>query len=286
MCYNKQNKASEVRGIKNKAIVRICAVAFMLNFILFTVKLYVGLSSNIISIYSDGINNLFDALSCVVSVLCFVWAAKSRGHGISGIVSRTEQLLTLGLSVIVSASGAVFAYNSLERLMYPTPMWFSVKFLWALIGTALCKLVMYFMFLRQHKILGSQVLRIMALDCRLDFFVNLVTILTLVMSKLELYAVDAFGGIAISIIIVISGVQMLMSSARRVVGVPEREKRQILCDVLSEFGLDESSCQVDFAIGDEYRAYVRAELTLSDGEKELLKLESLQKTGINIYFIK
>ena len=57
--------------IKNKAVVRICLFAFFLNFILFAVKLYVGLSSNIISIYSDGINNLFDSLSVMVTVICF-----------------------------------------------------------------------------------------------------------------------------------------------------------------------------------------------------------------------
>lgn len=273
-------------NIKNKAVIRISLLAFFLNFILFAVKLYVGLSSNIISIYSDGINNFFDSLSGIVTVVCFIWAAKGVGIGKRSIVSKTEQLVTLGLSVIVAFSGLVFLYNSLERLMYPTPMFYAVKFLWALIATALCKLVMCFVFNRQYGKTDSQVLRMMALDCRLDFFINLVTIITLVMSRLELYAVDAFCGIAISVLIVISGVRMLVTCVRQLVGVPKSEQMQTLCELLEQYGLNENSCEVDFHFTDKLAAYVTTELQLGEDEKQGLKNESFEKTGINIYFIK
>lgn len=273
-------------NIKNKAVIRISLLAFFLNFILFAVKLYVGLSSNIISIYSDGINNFFDSLSGIVTVICFIWAAKGVGIGKRSIVSKTEQLVTLGLSVIVAFSGLVFLYNSLERLMYPTPMFYAVKFLWALIATALCKLVMYFVFNRQYGKTDSQVLRMMALDCRLDFFINLVTIITLVMSRLEFYAFDAFCGIAISVLILISGVRLLLSCVRQIVGVPEGEKRRELSELLTQHSLDENNCEVDFYFTDEKKAYIRTEHQVSEGEKVSLKSEAFEKTGINIYFIK
>lgn len=272
--------------IKNKAVIRACLIAFLLNFILFALKLYVGLSSNIISIYSDGVNNLFDSLSGMVSVICFIYAAKSDGIGKKAFMSKTEQLLTLGLSVIVAASGVVFLYNSLERLMYPTPMWFTMSFLWMLSGTAICKLGMLFLFKRQHRKTGSQVLRMMALDCRLDFFVNLVTIITLIMSKLEFYAFDAFCGIAISVIITASGVKMLLGCVRQLVNLPEGDERQEFISLLLQFGIDRENCEVDFHFTDEKKAYIKTSVFLGDNEKESLEKQALEKTGINIYFIK
>ena len=47
----------------DKITVITCAAAFALNVALFSVKLYVGLCANSISIYSDAVNNMFDSLS-------------------------------------------------------------------------------------------------------------------------------------------------------------------------------------------------------------------------------
>lgn len=272
--------------IKNKAVVRICLFAFFLNFILFAVKLYVGLSSNIISIYSDGINNLFDSLSGMVTVICFAVAFKSDSIGKKGFISKTEQLLTLGLSVVIALSGVVFLYNSLERLMYPTPMWFTMGFLWTLVGTAVCKLVMMFLFKRQYRKTGSQVLEMMALDSRLDFFVNLVTLATLIMSKLEFYAFDAFGGIVISVIITVSGVKMLIGCVRLLVGLPEKNVKEKFVSLLCDFGIDKENSEVDFFFTDDKKAYIKTRIDLSKAEKESLEAEALEKTGIKIYLLK
>lgn len=273
-------------AIKNKAGAKICLVSFFLNFILFAIKLYVGLSSNIISIYSDGVNNLFDSLSGLVTAMCFLWAAKSESALQKGFLSKTEQLLSLGLSVIVVFSGLVFAYSSAERLMYPTPMWFTMSFLWMLTGTAACKLVMYFFFKRQNKKANSQVLSMMCLDCRLDFFINLVTIITLIVSKLEFYSFDALCGIGISVMIIISGGKSLISAAKDLINLPDNDIRQELESMLSSFGFDGQNCEVTFQFADVKEAFVKSEKDIDCATLEQMKSQAFEKTGIELYLLK
>lgn len=55
----------------DKITVITCAAAFALNVALFSVKLYVGLCANSISIYSDAVNNMFDSLSGLAAFICF-----------------------------------------------------------------------------------------------------------------------------------------------------------------------------------------------------------------------
>ena len=60
---------------------------------------------------------------------------------------------------------------------------------------------------------------------------------------------------------------------------------QTLCELLEQYGLNDS-CEVDFHFTDKLAAYVTTELQLGEDEKQGLKNESFEKTGINIYFIK
>ena len=126
----------------------------------------------------------------------------------------------------------------------------------------------------------------MCLDCRLDFFVNIVTVITLIMSKLEFYAFDAFCGIAISIIILVSGVKLLLSSASQLINLPRSEEKAILSDMLLRYNLDGENSEVDFYFTEEKKAFVKTEIVLSEDEKESLISQAFDKTGIKVYLIK
>ena len=54
---------------KRNSLLVVCAIAFSVNLLLFFIKLYIGLRSNSISIYSDAVNNLFDSLSGLVTLI-------------------------------------------------------------------------------------------------------------------------------------------------------------------------------------------------------------------------
>lgn len=191
--------------------------AFSSNALLFAIKLYVGLSSNSISIYSDGINNLFDSLSGVLAVLCFVWAVKLQDKEEKRVIMRIEALSSFVMSLAVSFTALSFMYNSFERLMYPTPIWYTEKYFVAIFSTTLAKVIMLFVFRALKKKTASPVVEVMAFDSILDVFVSAVTLLSLMLAKNGTYSADAFIGVFISAVMIVGAVKLVTASVKKII---------------------------------------------------------------------
>lgn len=200
-----------------KYVLSAGAFAFVCNLMLFAVKLYVGLASGSISIYSDGINNFFDCLSGALAVGAFVALGRIRNEEGEKIVRRTQSLLSFVMSVIVAFSGFYFAYNSLERFVYPTPVNYLEKYLYLILGTTAAKLMMIFVFRYLGKKADSPVIKVMAVDGVLDFFVSGVTVLTLILTKSGGYAYDAVAGVVIGVIITVGAIKLVVSSVKQII---------------------------------------------------------------------
>lgn len=200
-----------------KYVLSAGAFAFVCNLMLFAVKLYVGLASGSISIYSDGINNFFDCLSGALAVGAFVALDRIRNEEGEKIVRRTQSLLSFVMSVIVAFSGFYFTYNSLERFVYPTPVNYLEKYLYLILGTTAAKLMMIFVFRYLGKKADSPVIKVMAVDGVLDFFVSGVTVLTLILTKSGGYAYDAVAGVVIGVIITVGAIKLVVSSVKQII---------------------------------------------------------------------
>ncbi len=273
-----------VSCIKNKRVIPVCFIAFFVNLILFGVKLYVGLSSNSISIYSDGINNLFDSLSGILSVVCLALFIHKADFYAKSRSAKTEQLLSFVLSVSVGIAGFVFLYSSVERLMYPTPLWFQLRFLYTIIATAFVKLIMFLFLNNSHKKLGSVVIRIMAYDSLLDFFITAVTAISFIASAKGVYAVDSFCGILISVIVLISAFKLIKESIRKLMNTPEQSEAELIEEILLAYGITPDNSELVFCADDKQRAFI---VTDTQTEKtEEIKRQISEKTGTEIYFAK
>lgn len=261
------------------------SLVLFVNLLLFGVKLYIGLSSNSISIYSDGINNLFDGFSCLAAIICIYLVSRADRLFLKSLSYKSEQLLTLAISIMIFAVGLVFLYNSAERLMYPAPVWFSVYYFRMLFATAAVKLLMFFVLKKQADKHSSSVIRVMSFDSLTDFFITSVTVLTLLFSQKGGYSVDAFGGIAISIFIVASSVNSIKHSGAKLLNLPEKGQRMKLERLINESDIGEG-CELDFSFAAQSRAYIKTECELSSEAIEALKEKVYNETGIKLYIIK
>lgn len=255
-----------------------------MNLALFFVKLYVSLSSNSISIWSDAVNNLSDFLSCLLSAACMLLSVRLLKKGLDFVAERLERLLSILLSLAVTFVGLAFAYSSLERFMYPAPIWFSVKFAALIAATALLKLLLFFFFKSRHKKSGSPVIKIMSADSLLDFFITLTSLLSFTLTRYTEFAVDAVFGLIISGVVTVNAAKLLYSSICGAVGFVREEKRAQLARFFEEKGITASKT-VFFIQGDEsIGAYVTAVLPSAIGT-DALKKECFEKTGIKIAFV-
>lgn len=275
---------------KSKGILGVCAFAFGSNLLLFFVKLYVGLSANSISIFSDAVNNLFDSLSGLLTLICLAAVIKMTDVSTRCIVGKTEQLLSFIMAIIVAAAGFYFAYSSAERLMYPTPVWYAEKYLIMLVMTAVAKLLMWFIYKKWAEKVDSPIIKVMSVDCVLDFFITAVTVLTLILSKYESYSIDAIAGLLISTVIVISAVKLIISQAGKLINYVSPEKRSEVTEALERLdGKAELSGVTYYTDTDHTAAYIKIKTEYSaelSDTLEKVKIDCQKNAGIDVYFIK
>ena len=271
--------------IKKNKTEGLFFVVFAVNFLLFAAKLYVGLSSNSISIYSDGINNLFDSLSGLLSAVCLLAVSASVGFLQKAKQEKTEQFLSFVLSVLISFAGIMFFYNSLERLMYPTPVWFTWKYFFILCVTAGVKLLLFLFYRAAARKKQSDIMKLIAIDSRNDFFITLASVLAIAFSQLGTFSADAFFGIAISVFMLVTGIRMTALRAKKLMNQPERSVGEKITEILHSFGLHEQDTQITFVAGNPSCLYLQTNVALQQQELEALKEQILQQTGTLVLVI-
>ena len=221
----------------DKITVITCAAAFALNVALFSVKLYVGLCANSISIYSDAVNNMFDSLSGLAAFICFAALLSSSSEGTRAIIKKAEQFFSFVMSVIILLTGLYFAYNSLERLFYPTPISYLTRYLVMLIVTVAVKFIMFFAYRGVYRITGSPIIKVMAADSILDCFITLATVMSLTVSQYVEFAVDAVFGLVISAVLVTSAVKLAKKSGAVMLDFVGSGKREEISEIFDSLGV-------------------------------------------------
>ena len=104
-------------NVREKKIVTTSIIGIIGNLILVGFKITIGLLVNAISIVSDGINNLTDALSSLITIIGTKLANKKPdkkhpyGHG------RIEYLTSLAISVLVIIAGATAIVEAIQSLI-------------------------------------------------------------------------------------------------------------------------------------------------------------------------
>ncbi|MBR6391944.1 MAG: cation transporter [Eubacterium sp.] len=182
----------------------------VLNFTLAVVKLYIGISSNLLTIYCDAVNNLADNFSCVLAIGGFI-LVKKLGERQS---ERAQSLCTFVISAIVAVTGIYFVYNGLERFLYPTPVVYSVKYAVLIAVTVGVKIFMAVMYKAFNKHENSDVLRALVTDSILDCFITVAALMSLfLVSKLN-YAVDGVFAVVTGGIITVSAIRSLIKEAK------------------------------------------------------------------------
>lgn len=263
-----------------KPLLTVCAIAFSVNLALFFIKLYIGLRSNSISIYSDSINNLFDSVSGLVTLIFMAAIVKKSGGSMNLAIDKSEQLFTLLIAVCVTGAGLYFGYTALERFMYPTPVWFTVYYAVIISAAAIVKALLFFIYGVFEKKSQSPVIRIMKFDCILDFFITLMTLITLFVSKYGTYSIDAVFGIIISIIITVSAIRQVISSAKILVNyVPYAVREKV-----EESFPDAKDRIIYITTPEGIEAYIEADVSGADMPASADKC--FNETGVKIHILK
>ena len=222
--------------IKNQ--VFLVAAGCAVNLVLFFVKLYIGLSSNSICIYADAVNNGVDCAGCIVALIGLTVLMRFVSEKYPFGPGRLQNVIDIFISVCVTLTGLYFGYNSLERLMYPTPVFYTVKYAVIVAATAGVKLLLGIFLKVMSRKTPAYTIKAMALDSFLDFFITLTTLVSFTFCRKAGYSLDGLMGIIIAVVLTVRGVIMVIETCGAVMGKKDNEKCGEARRIIEEHGLE------------------------------------------------
>lgn len=192
---------------KRSAYGKLCGtVGIVLNIILFIGKFVAGFISNSIAITADAFNNLSDAGSSLVTLIGFKLAEQKPdsdhpfGHG------RIEYLSGLIVSAVILMMGFELVKDSVDKILHPTGVDFSVVVLVILVASIIGKCYMAFYNFRYGKRFESSTLKATAVDSLSDCVSTTVVLIATIIGHFTDVQIDGFCGIAVGILIFVAGI--------------------------------------------------------------------------------
>ena len=193
-------------------------VCISLNVVLCIAKALVGILSGSVSIVADALNNLSDASSNIVSVLGFKLASKPAdpehpyGHG------RFEYLSGLVVAVLVLMIGVELVKSSIDKVLNPSPVEFSLALVVILAGSMAVKLWMAHL----NRVLGerikSETLLATAQDSKNDVIATGAVLACAIIAYVADVELDAWVGLAVGLYIGWSGVELIRDTVSPLLG--------------------------------------------------------------------
>lgn len=192
---------------KRSAYGKLCgAVGIVLNIILFIGKFVAGLISNSIAITADAFNNLSDAGSSLVTLIGFKLAEQKPdsdhpfGHG------RMEYLSGLVVSAVILMMGFELVKDSIDKILHPTGVDFSVVVLIILVASIIGKCYMALYNYNYGKRFESSTLKATAVDSLSDCVSTTVVLIATIIGHYTDVQIDGFCGIAVGFLIFVAGI--------------------------------------------------------------------------------
>ena len=181
------------------------AVGILCNLLLAAAKLFIGTVSGALSITADAMNNLTDATSSIVTLIGFKLAEQPADEDHPYGHARYEYLSGLAVAAMIIVIGFELAKGSVEKIMNPTAVTFSVPLVIVLALSIGVKLWMsrFNRFLGGH--IRSSALLATASDSRNDVISTSAVLLAAVIEFLTSWKVDGFIGLGIALFILYSG---------------------------------------------------------------------------------
>lgn len=193
-------------------------VGILLNLLLCTAKIAIGLLSHSISILADGFNNLSDAGTNMVSLLGFKIAQYGGGNTHPFGHGRIEWIMGIFASIAVLLMGIKLADTSVHAITNPEKPIFSVAIVIVLLLSVLVKVYMYCYNKRFARITDSETLKATAADCISDSVATISVSVSTIISHVTQFEIDGYCGVLVSVFIIFAGMKSLWEVLGRIMG--------------------------------------------------------------------
>lgn len=199
-------------------------VGIAVNIILFVLKFIVGTVFGAVSVSADAFNNISDAGSSVISLVSFRISAKpaDRKHPFGH--ARIEYIASMIVSFVILIIGVDLLKGSIKKIFSPSGPEGGYILIGTLVFSIVAKCLLGLFYRRIGKKIDSAVMMASSADSFSDVLSTGAVLISAVLWMAFRLNTDAYAGVFVSLLILISGIKILNESKNLILGTsPSKE---------------------------------------------------------------
>ena len=280
---------------REKKIVQTSLIGILGNVLLVGAKAFIGFLANSISIITDAINNLSDALSSLITIVGTKLANKKPdkkhpfGHG------RVEYLTSLAIAILILFAGGTAIYQSIMTLIEGRVAEYDYVSIIIISIAIVVKVGLGLYFRLVGNKVKSEPLKASGKDALFDALLSVATIIGIVTSIVWGINVEGYIGILIGLFIIKSGIEILLDGVSMIVGERADQEyvnkiKKIVCSfegvqgaydlIINNYGTNKAIASVHIEVEDSLTARDIHHLTRSITEKVYMETGAVLTVGI------
>ena len=212
------------------------AVGIVTNLLLAAAKMTIGFFFGAISVVADGINNLTDSLSSIITLVGFRMSAVQAdedhpyGHG------RMEYIAAMLIAMLMAVVGFSLAEESFPKIFEPEKITITPILIVTLVLSIGVKLWQGLFYRKMGKAIESDTLRANFRDSINDVVSTAAVLLSIVITPLIGYNTDGVMGVAVALFIMYSGIMLMKDTINLLLGEgADSELAQKIGDAVMEY---------------------------------------------------
>ena len=208
-------------------------VGILNNLFLFVIKFLIGTIVHSVSIQADGVNNLTDAGSNIISILSFHLSNKPADKDHPFGHERTETIASLFVGILILVLGFETAKESISKVIHPGSIDFRIASVIILLTSIMVKFWMYAYNKKLSKVYDSSLLEATALDSISDVCGTTAVLVSTLLSPVLHFNLDGYMGIVVSGIILYGAYGLLRDMINSLIGeAPDPELVHNIVDMI------------------------------------------------------
>ncbi|MBR2891449.1 MAG: cation transporter [Bacilli bacterium] len=214
-------------------------VGIIVNLILCSVKIFAGLISGSLSIMADGINNLSDAGSSIVTMVGFKLATLPPDEEHPFGHERIEYISGMIVAFIIIIIGLSLLKSSIEKIIEPTLVETNI-YVYIILGLSMLFKLWQGIFNKKiGKKINSTAILATSQDSLNDVISTFVVLVGIIFTALTDYNIDGILGVLVSVFILKSGLDLVKETTKPLIGdAPTKEEiNEISNKILSYEGI-------------------------------------------------
>lgn len=222
--------------VRNQYGVLSGVVGIISNTILSIAKILLGFFFQSISILADGINNLSDVSTSVVTLLGFRLAKRPADEEHPYGHERIEYIAGLIVSIVILFIGLTLLQTSIQKIIDPQSIIYSRILLWALGISIVIKIWQSIFYRNIGKIIDSKTLFASSFDSFSDVLATTVVLIGIIVLEVWEVNLDGYIGAVVSLVIIFNGIKFIKETVSPLVGeAPSKEFIQEVKDHIKSY---------------------------------------------------